>query len=160
MNRSQWKMKSPVGPLYIVASPVGLHGVHWRRQAVPRMASFRGRDLIAQIISETVAQLEQYFDGQRTQFDLPLVANGTDFQAKVWNSLMQIPYGVTRSYSDIARSIENAKAVRAVGTANGRNAHSIIVPCHRVIAADGTLGGYAGGLAIKAKLLQLENPKF
>ena len=124
------------------------------------MTSLRGRALTVQIISETVAQLEQYFDGQRRQFDLPLVANGTDFQAKVWNSLMQIPYGVTKSYSDIARSIKNDKAVRAVGTANGRNTHSIIVPCHRVIAADGSLGGYAGGLSIKAKLLQLENSQF
>ena len=101
-------------------------------------------------------QLEQYFAGQRQQFNLPLDFQGTDFQQRVWRALLTIPYGETRSYKDIALQIGNEKAVRAVGAANGRNPISIIAPCHRVIGSGGALVGFAGGLDKKQILLSLE----
>jgi methylated-DNA-[protein]-cysteine S-methyltransferase len=151
----QVKMNSKIGPMYLVASDKGLHGVFWKETATPyRNKQHHGRAV--EILDEAQTQLEQYLDGQRKSFDLPLDVQGTSFQKQVWNELSKIPYGKTYSYSDIAKKIKNDKAVRAVGTANGRNPLSLIVPCHRVIAADGTLGGYAGGLSIKEKLLRLE----
>ena len=104
-------------------------------------------------------QLEEYFAGERKTFDVPLDLWGTPFQQEVWKALLQIPYGETRSYQDIAQSVGNPKAVRAVGGANGRNPVPVIVPCHRVIRSDGNLGGYGGGLDIKRDLLDLENRK-
>jgi len=101
-------------------------------------------------------QLTEYFDGTRTAFSVPLVVPGTDFQRQVWEALQQIPYGETRSYHDIARTIDNPKAVRAVGRANGDNRIPIVIPCHRVVRADGTLGGYGGELWRKRFLLGLE----
>jgi AraC family transcriptional regulator of adaptative response/methylated-DNA-[protein]-cysteine methyltransferase len=101
-------------------------------------------------------QLAQYFEGKRTAFDLPLTYPGTDFQRKVWEALQTIPYGQTRSYSEIARTIGKPTAARAVGGANGSNRVAIIIPCHRVIATGGGLGGYGGGLWRKQKLLELE----
>lgn len=111
------------------------------------------------LIQNAVKQLTQYFDGSRTAFDLPLMAEGTDFQKRVWDELKKIPYGETRSYGQIASSIGNPKAVRAVGGANNKNPIAIIVPCHRVIGSGGTLVGYAGGLNIKEMLLELEQQK-
>ena len=101
-------------------------------------------------------QLRAYFDGKRKEFDLPLVLDGTPFQEKVWRALAEIPYGRTVSYGQLAKSIGSPKAVRAVGAANGRNPLPIVLPCHRVIGSDGKLHGYAGGLDIKAALLDLE----
>lgn len=108
------------------------------------------------VIAETISELEAYFSGERTTFDIPLLLVGTVFQKAVWNALMQIPYGVTSSYLEQAKSIGNEKAVRAVASANGANAISILVPCHRIIGSNGTLTGYAGGLDVKQKLLELE----
>lgn len=105
---------------------------------------------------KAINQLREYFDGIRKNFDLPLEMNGTKFQLKVWNELNNIPFGETRSYKDIAEKIGNHKAVRAVGGANNKNKLMIIVPCHRVIGADGSLTGYAGGIAVKEKLLRHE----
>jgi methylated-DNA-[protein]-cysteine S-methyltransferase len=110
------------------------------------------------IIEETIVQLEAYFQGIRTEFDLPLAFAGTDFQKAVWNALMQIPYGKTGTYLGLSRALGDEKAIRAVATANGANALSIVVPCHRIIGSDGDLVGYAGGLSAKKKLLELENP--
>lgn len=155
----QIKFQSDIGPMYIVASENGLRGVFWKEPKIqyttPQM---QGKTI--QILNTTQKQLEQYLKGQRKIFDLPLDIIGTEFQKHVWRELSKIPYGKTLSYSDIARKIKNDKAVRAVGTANGRNPISLIIPCHRVIAADGTLGGYAGGLEIKKKLLGLEQQGF
>ena len=106
--------------------------------------------------SQACAQLQEYFAGKRTTFDLPLAASGTTFQQQVWQALLTIPYGKTCSYGDIARAIGNPKGVRAVGLANGKNPLAIVVPCHRVIGADGKLTGYAGGLNRKQQLLALE----
>jgi len=104
----------------------------------------------------TNEQVNEYLDGQRKTFDFPFVLNGTYFQKRVWNALLDIPYGETRTYAQIAAAIDNPKAVRAVGLANGKNPIWIAVPCHRVIGTDGTLTGYAGGLEMKKALLELE----
>lgn len=108
------------------------------------------------VLSRAKQQLAEYIQGQRQVFDLPLAPEGTEFQKQVWQALATIDYGVTCSYSDIARQIGNQKAVRAVGAANGKNPLSIVVPCHRVIGSSGKLTGYAGGLSRKAWLLDLE----
>jgi O-6-methylguanine DNA methyltransferase len=104
-------------------------------------------------------QLVEYFEGKRTAFELPLDLAGTEFQLEVWRALLAIPYGETRSYADVARAVGRPRAVRAVGAANGANPIAVVVPCHRVIAADGSLGGYGGGLGLKAKLLAMERSR-
>ena len=111
----------------------------------------------SRVIEETKAQLLQYFSGERKEFDLPLLLVGTEFQKRVWNSLIEIPYGKTLSYTGLSRKLGDEKAIRAVARANGDNALAIIVPCHRILGSDGSLTGYAGGLRTKKKLLQLEN---
>lgn len=108
------------------------------------------------LLQEAVKQLAEYFAGQRQAFDLPLRPKGTAFQQQVWQQLLQIPYGETRSYGQIAAAVGRPKAARAVGSANHHNPIAIIIPCHRVIGADGKLVGYAGGVEYKANLLQLE----
>jgi methylated-DNA-[protein]-cysteine S-methyltransferase len=107
-------------------------------------------------LRQTQRQLNEYFAGERRAFSLPLDFRGTDFQRRVWQALLTIPYGETRSYAHIARQIGRPTAVRAVGAANGRNPLSIVAPCHRVIGSSGQLTGFAGGLATKAQLLALE----
>ena len=109
------------------------------------------------LIKETIKQLSQYFEGKRNQFDLPLHLDGTDFQVRVWNALLRIPYGQVWSYKRLAEEIGNPKACRAVGLANNRNPISIVVPCHRVIGSNGSLIGYASGLDNKRYLLDLES---
>lgn len=126
---------------------------------VPALSELK--DKIAELIEtplllETKKQLREYFDGERNVFNLPLAPSGSDFQRACWEALLIIPYGQTRSYADIARLLGNPKAYRAVGNANHNNPISIVIPCHRVIAADGSLAGYGGGLAAKAFLLNLE----
>ena len=108
------------------------------------------------VLAACAAQLTDYFAGKRRHFELPLAARGTPFQQSVWDALADIPYGELRSYRDIARTIGNPAAVRAVGAANGRNPLPIVVPCHRVIGSNGTLTGFAGGLEVKRFLLELE----
>jgi len=156
MKTAQWKMQSPVGTLYLIATEKALKALCFRRPPGEFLKNLDGRSPEVKILARTVKQLEEYFRGQRRDFDLPLEMDGTDFQKKVWSELAKIPYGKTCSYRDVAKEIKNDKAVRAVGTANGRNPIAIIVPCHRVIAADGTLGGYGGGLDNKTKLLDIE----
>jgi len=109
------------------------------------------------LTDEVIKQFEEYFQGKRKMFDFKYDLQGTDFQKKVWHALEQIPYGETRSYKDIATAIGNAKASRAVGMANNRNPITIAVPCHRVIGSSGKLVGYAGGLEMKEKVLELES---
>lgn len=109
------------------------------------------------LIAECKRQLDEYFAGERTSFDLPLAPEGTEFQKKVWSALQDIPYGEVRSYKDIAVAVDNPRGCQAVGGANGKNPIAIIIPCHRVIGKNGTLVGYAGGMKQKAWLLQLES---
>jgi methylated-DNA-[protein]-cysteine S-methyltransferase len=109
------------------------------------------------VFQECIQQLEEYFSGKRKIFDLPLYQEGTEFQQKVWKELIQIPYGNTITYHQLAQRIGNAKSIRAAASANGRNKLWIVVPCHRVIGADGSLTGYAGGLEMKKWLLNHEN---
>lgn len=156
MSYLQWGTLFKTGPLYLVASESGLEGVFWEKQSVPEVKSLRGRQPGICHLAEAARQLDEYLDGQRREFDLQLNIVGTDFQKKVWSQLQSIPYGQTVSYRDIARRIKNEKAVRAVGSANGKNRFPILIPCHRVVAADGTLGGFTGGLDKKIKLLELE----
>lgn len=109
-----------------------------------------------ELLKVAIKQLQEYFRGKRNSFDLPLEPKGTEFQKKVWNALIEIPFGETRSYGEIAKIIGNEKASRAVGMANNKNPIPIIIPCHRVIGSNGKLVGYAGGLHIKEKLLEIE----
>lgn len=153
-------MDSPVGALKLVAHDHALVAVMWDNEDHKRV---RLAELIEDhqhpMLLRVKKQLEQYFAGQRQQFDLPLDFKGTDFQQQVWQTLLTIPYGETRSYKEIAVQIGNEKAVRAVGAANGKNPISIIVPCHRVIGSSGALVGFAGGLDKKQILLSLEQSK-
>lgn len=154
---TQYTFKSPVGWISLVASEKGLQGIYLRRQkSIPSVRRLESTDKSVRQLKKAVLQLMEYFSGHRKQFSLDFDIQGTDFQRKVWNELSRIPYGQVCSYSDIAKKIRNPKAVRAVGSANGKNPLCIIVPCHRVIAADGTLGGYSGGLKVKSQLLKLE----
>ncbi len=155
MDSLQSKINSPVGDLYLTASRKGLQGIYWKKQPVEMAKSSKDSRILAQAAKE----LTEYFKGRRKNFQVPLDMQGTPFQKSVWEQLRRIPYGKTCSYADVAKKIKNAKAMRAVGSANGRNPVCIIVPCHRVIAADGSIGGYAGGLSMKRKLLSLEGKK-
>jgi methylated-DNA-[protein]-cysteine S-methyltransferase len=146
---------SPLGNLLLTSDGRALTGLHLDASRHPPR---RDGDWVSaeEPFEETRRQLDEYFAGRRTRFDLDLAPEGTPFQRRVWSALQEIPYGETRSYLDIARSIGSPKAVRAVGGANGRNPIAVVIPCHRVIAADGTLGGYGGGLDRKRLLLDLE----
>ena len=148
-------MAAEVAPglnLRLVGSAMGLRAIDFdfaRSCAAKRGAS-------EPVLAETARQLREYFAGKLRDFSLPLDLQGTDFQLRVWNKLVEIPYGVIRSYAEIAVSIGAPKAVRAVGAANGANPIPIVVPCHRVIGSSGKLIGYGGGLPLKKRLLQLE----
>jgi methylated-DNA-[protein]-cysteine S-methyltransferase len=154
------EMESPVGKLKLVASANALLAVLWERERPNRvkLATLK-LDLEQPILIETERQLGEYFAGTRNEFDIPLEPAGSEFQKKVWRALREIPFGQTRSYLDVAKSVGSAKAVRAVGAANGKNPLSIVVPCHRVVGANGALTGFAGGLDVKAKLLALEKSR-
>jgi methylated-DNA-[protein]-cysteine S-methyltransferase len=152
--RNQLVVSSPVGKLRLIASDKGLVAIDVRNV---KTSSDEVKNVAAQkILSATKKQLEQYFAGKRTAFDLPLDLEGTDFQQLAWRALCRIPFGKTISYGDQAKNIKKPKAFRAVGSANGKNPIPIIVPCHRVVAGDGSLGGYSLGLKMKKQLLALE----
>ena len=154
---------SPIGPLLLAASERGLCALYLQAQRhVPDEPDPRwspassDHPLQADIVERTSVQLDQYFAGDRSTFDLPLDVGGTPFQQAVWTVLRAIGFGETTSYGELARRIGNPNAVRAVGLANGRNPVSIVVPCHRVIGAKGSMTGYGGGLERKVFLLELE----
>jgi methylated-DNA-[protein]-cysteine S-methyltransferase len=150
-------MRSPVGQLTLVATSRGLAAILWENERAGRVhVDIEREDRRHPVLLETERQLREYFAGRRTSFTLSLDVAGTDFQRKVWQALLTIPFGETRSYAQIARQIGRPRAVRAVGAANGRNPLSIVAPCHRVIGTNGRLTGFAGGLDTKAFLLQLE----
>jgi methylated-DNA-[protein]-cysteine S-methyltransferase len=156
--------KTPFGELIL-----GVHGgrlclCDWRYRSMRGKVDERisaGLDAVIRegsdpLLDDTEAQLLEYFHGRRKDFDLPLVTVGTDFQKSVWNALREIGYGETETYAGLARRVSRPEAVRAVGSANGANAISIIIPCHRIVGSGGSLGGYAGGLTAKRKLLEIE----
>jgi methylated-DNA-[protein]-cysteine S-methyltransferase len=151
-------VNTPVGNLTLVASELGLAAIIWENDKPTRVQLNLGAlDETNPILVAAETQLLEYFSGARQTFSVPLdFVIGTEFQKSVWHALLTIPYGETRSYIQIARQLGNEKAVRAVGAANGKNPISIIAPCHRVIGASGELTGFAGGLAAKALLLDLE----
>lgn len=168
------KIKTPVGLIEIRTSDLGVRNleIRWNRRSgtagilrenrkfrVPQEGEQKAATqggAAARIAAQARRELEEYFAGRRRDFSVPLDMDGTAFQRKVWKALSEIPYGEVRSYGQIARRVGNPKASRAVGSANGANPVAIIVPCHRVIAADGSLGGFGGGLPNKNYLLDLE----
>lgn len=146
-------VNSPLGITKIVGDEDGI--------AIVSVSDVGDNDVsqtIPKVLEEAVSQLQEYFDGKRTDFDLKLNPKGTDFQQKVWKSLLEIPYGKTISYMDQTKKLGDIKAIRAVASANGKNPLWIVVPCHRVIGTNGSLTGYAGGLSRKKWLLEHENP--
>ena len=150
-------MPSPVGLLTLVARDGKLNAILWEKERANRVRLGELREANdSAVLLAAEQQLKEYFAGTRHQFELELDFTGTEFQKQVWQALLTIPFGETRSYSQIAQQIGNPKAVRAVGAANGRNPISIIAPCHRVIGASGGLTGFAGGLEAKQYLLALE----
>jgi methylated-DNA-[protein]-cysteine S-methyltransferase len=157
-KRHVYKMvDSPIGRLKLVATDDGLAAILWEHDRPSRVRlNIAAEDAGHPVLIETGRQLEEYFAGRRTEFTVKLDLAGTPFQRQVWNALLTIPFGETRSYGQIARQIGRPSAVRAVGAANGRNPVSIITPCHRVIGSTGKLTGFAGGLDVKAHLLALE----
>ncbi len=160
MDQTQYQMESKVGPLYLVASNEGLRGVFFGKQNLKLVKQLNLLNPVDKILAQASEQLEEYFAGKRKRFSLALHFTGTVFQKKVWQALSIIPFGQTVSYREIAKQIKNPRAVRAVGSANGKNPFCIIIPCHRVISSDGKLGGYSGGLAIKRALLKHEGASF
>lgn len=163
-HRQHTVTSSPVGPITLVASDGALVALHMSQQRyAPAPGDLGeptpGEDAAGEdgsVLAEAARQLAAYFDGTRTEFDLPLVMDGTPFQRRVWTALRDIPYGVTVSYGQLAGRIGQPSASRAVGLANGRNPIGIIVPCHRVVGADGSLTGYGGGIERKRYLLAHE----
>lgn len=151
------EIDSPVGLLKLVAHDQALVAVLWENESPNRVrVATLIEDQNHPVLLNTQQQLTEYFNQTRTIFDLALDFQGTDFQKKVWQALLTIPFGETRSYKQIAEQIGNVEAVRAVGAANGKNPISIIAPCHRVVGANGKLVGFAGGLENKEILLKIE----
>jgi O-6-methylguanine DNA methyltransferase len=150
------RTSSPVGPLFLAASPKGLVRLEFEARVQNLNPKIIQLQESRKVLAPYLDQLDEYFAGQRREFSIPLDLRGTDFQLQCWRALLDIPYGETRSYRDLAQVIGHPNAFRAVGMSNNRNPIAIVVPCHRVIAADGSLCGYGGGLDIKRKLLDLE----
>lgn len=157
MRTTHTVIDSPLGELTAVAEDGALTGLYFpRHRGMPLDEALGPRT--GEGFEELRHQLEEYFTGGRTRFDLPLAPRGEPFQHRVWQLLREIPYGETRSYGELARDLGDPSLARAVGAANGRNPLSVVVPCHRVVGADGRLTGYAGGLERKRFLLELEAP--
>ncbi|MCO5229851.1 MAG: methylated-DNA--[protein]-cysteine S-methyltransferase [Chitinophagales bacterium] len=160
--------KSPVGLLILGEYKQKLCYCDWKNRKMFDQIQDRLRNVInanfqemsTDFLQKVKSQLDEYFKKKRFSFEIPLLLAGTDFQKKVWEELIKIPYGKTISYIELSRKLSNEKAIRAVASANGANAISIIIPCHRVIGANGNLVGYAGGLYAKKKLLELEQAYF
>ena len=150
-------IESPVGTLKLIASDRGIVAILWHNDSPRRVRlAPQTEDANHPILLKTESQLAEYFAGKRQSFDLPLDPQGTPFQRAVWDALLAIPFGETRTYGQLAKQLGNPNATRAVGAANGRNPISIIVPCHRVVGSTGKLTGFAGGLHTKSFLLELE----
>lgn len=160
---SRAEIPSTIGPLALYGTPNGLMAIVFPRHSrlsvelwIERVIGHANIVDDDQVLEEPIGQLEEYFGGQRTSFDLDIDLRGTPFQRRVWNAVAAVPYGQTQSYGGVARAIGQPTAVRAVGAANGANPLPIIIPCHRIIGSSGGLHGYGGGLEVKARLLELE----
>ena len=151
MTLHQQQLKTPIGVLTLVASDVGLSMILFENEDSADIDA--ALDHSDPVLRATAAQLGEYFAGERREFDLPLDLEGTDFQKEAWLALADVPYGETTSYGDQARAIGRPGAFRAVGAANGKNPVPIVLPCHRIVGADGSLTGFSGGLDIKQQLL-------
>lgn len=147
---SRLSFQSPIGYVEVMGSELGIEQINFRDEAPENSPE------APECVHEAIRQLKSYFEGTLMEFDFPLKPQGTDFQVSVWNLLRSIPFGETRSYMDLAHSLKNEKAIRAVGTANGKNPIAIVVPCHRVVGSDGSMTGYAGGIWRKTWLLRHE----
>ncbi len=157
------QVESPIGQLRLASTESGLLYVELPHSSGRGMAGFLRQRMRGVVVQEGYApnqafakQILEYLDGKRKAFELPLDLRGTPFQLEVWDALRRIPYGETRSYAEVASELGRDSSMRAVGAANGANPVSLVVPCHRVINSDGKLGGYAGGLPLKARLLAME----
>jgi methylated-DNA-[protein]-cysteine S-methyltransferase len=149
-------LESPVGPLLIAGDAIAIHFIHFPRGGRAVKPQVGWTESARGPVSDALRQLREYFAGKRIEFDLPLAPEGTEFQRNVWRRLQEIPYGETISYGELAKRVGNPKASRAVGAANGQNPIPIVIPCHRVIGANGKLTGFGGGLPTKEALLALE----
>lgn len=149
-------LNTPIGPVLIAGDADAIRRIAFPKNGKPVQPEPEWKHSARGPVGEAIRQLREYFAGRRTGFDLPLAPQGTPFQRAVWRQLQDIPYGGVISYGELARRVGNPKASRAVGAANGANPIPIVIPCHRVIAADGKLGGFGGGLPVKQALLQLE----
>ncbi len=153
-------MGSPVGELTLIASDAGLRAVLWPMEREGRVSFSETIEVGShRVLDAARSQIDEYIGGTRTTFDLPLDLIGTDFQVDVWNALMRIPFGETRSYGELADELDRHGAARAVGAATGRNPISVVVPCHRLVGSSGKLTGFAGGLDAKRWLLEHEAPE-
>lgn len=150
------RIRTPTGEMTLVGDERALVGLVWDESELERMGLAGAEPGSSPPLEAGARQLGEYFRGERARFDLPLEPAGTEFQRAVWDQLRRIPYGATWSYAELARRIGSPRAVRAVGTANGRNPLCILIPCHRVVRASGEQGGYAGGTERKGFLLDLE----
>jgi len=163
-----WQHKSPIGELLLGSfeGKLCLADMRYRKMRTTidtRIQKGLNATYIehsSKVVEKTIVQMQEYFAGERKEFNIPLLMVGSNFQKSVWRELMQIPYGSTTSYLELAKKLGNKKAVRAVASANGANAIAILIPCHRIIGRSGELVGYAGGLPAKKKLLELENNLF
>jgi methylated-DNA-[protein]-cysteine S-methyltransferase len=147
---------SPIGPLLIAGDAHAIAQILFAKDGKPVRPEVGWIESAAGPVGEAIRQLREYFAGRRREFDLPLSPQGTEFQKSVWRRLQEIPYGATISYGELAKRVGNANASRAVGAANGKNPLPIVVPCHRVIGANGKLVGFGGGLPVKQALLEIE----
>ena len=148
---------APIGDLLLVADEEGLVRIEFAKGAEDRQSCLSGQAGLP-VLHQTIREIAEFFDGRRKAFDVKLALRGTPFQLEVWHTLLRIPYGETRTYAEIAKSIGRPAATRAVGAANGANPIPIIVPCHRVIGSNGSLTGFGGGIDVKRWLLDFENP--
>jgi methylated-DNA-[protein]-cysteine S-methyltransferase len=153
INQQKLDYNSPIGVIEIISTDEAICSIMFSERDIPINMI---QDRTPKVLEDCCGQLDEYFKGERYEFTFPYIYEGTDFQKNVWNALTSIPYAKTGSYKDIAVSIGNEKAIRAVGSANGKNKLSIVIPCHRIIGSSGKLTGYAGGLWRKEWLLQHE----
>jgi methylated-DNA-[protein]-cysteine S-methyltransferase len=153
-------LDTPIGVLLIVGDDDAVRRIEFPRNGKPGRPEADWQESARGAVGEAIRQLREYFAGRRSEFELPLAPEGTEFQRTVWNRLREIPYGETISYGELAKRVGNPKASRAVGAANGQNPIPIVIPCHRVIGSNGKLTGFGGGLPVKEALLALEAKQF